>query len=417
MKETGSTWLEGIKQTRAITHLTKDISVDIAIIGGGITGITTAYRLSKTGKKVLLLDKGDLMHSTTAYTTAFLTYVIDTNITELIKSIGATNTKKVWESHKEAIDMIEEISKKEKIDCEFTRCDEYITATTEKERKALEEMLTAAKKIGFELAFLTENLPSFSQQGMLVVPNQAKFHPLKYCLALQEKAINQGVTIVHNTQVEKVTKGTPNIINTNRGVVTAHHAIIATYDPFNHPMKLFAKKGMYTSYVFEVEIAKNSIKEGLYLDQANPYHYFRIDKGEKKDSMILGGEDHRQEIPMDHEKNYKALEEYLNMLLPKEKYRIVRKWSGPILEPSDGLAYIGKLYPEEHVSVAMAFSGNGMTYSMIAAQLFYDFIMEKKNEYEELYNPMRIPTFLQLFQKGKDYTEELLGGAVKNMTK
>ena len=150
------------------------------------------------------------------------------------------------------------------------------------------------------------------------------------------------------------------------------------------------------------------------MDQSNPYHYFRIDKGEKKDRMILGGEDHRHELPVDPEKQYIALEKYLKTLLPKGRYTITRKWNGPILEPSDGLAYIGRLYKKENVYVAMAFSGHGMTYSMIAGKLLSDLILGKKNPYEELYNPLRIPTIKQLLQKGYDYTEELFGGAVKN---
>jgi glycine/D-amino acid oxidase-like deaminating enzyme len=249
---------------------------------------------------------------------------------------------------------------------------------------------------------------------LLTIPNQAKFHPLKYCNALVKRAKDNGVTVVNNTEVTKLSKGTPNILQTNRGEITADNVVIATYDPFNSPAKLFAHKGMYTSYVYEIEIDKGSIAEGLYMDQANPYHYFRIDKGEKKDRMILGGEDHRHEIPIDPEKNYHVLEKYLETLLPRDSYTIVKKWRGPILEPSDGLAYIGKLYEKENVYVAMGFSGNGMTYAHIAAQMFTDFIEKKKNMYEEIYEPGRIPTFKQILQKGIDYSEEFFGGAVKN---
>ena len=244
-----SPWIQDI-QIEQFSHLTKDISVDIAIIGGGIAGITTAYFLSKTGKKVILIEKGDLTKSTTAYTTAFLTYEIDTDITDLIKSIGRKETQKVWESHRDAIDSIEKISKEEKIDCDFTRCDEFITATNKKEKEEIEEMSKAAKEIGFDLSIQTTNLPSFSSHGMLIIPHQAKFHPIKYCNSLIKKVAENGVLVINNTEVTRLTKGTPNILTTKRGVITADHVVISTYDPFNHPLELFAHKGMYTSYVF-----------------------------------------------------------------------------------------------------------------------------------------------------------------------
>lgn len=413
--KTTPTWLQETSPTTKFSKLHENKTVDVAIIGGGITGVLTAYKLSKTGKKVLLIEKDDFTKGATAYTTAFLTYEIDTDISDLQKSIGKEKAKRVWDSHKEAINEIEKIITKENISCDFMRCSEYILAADDKELQALEQEMETAKEIGYTHVLHKENLFPFPSTGSLEIKHQAKFHPLKYMYALLDLAYKHGVEIVCDTEVTKLSKGTPNVLETTSGTVTAEYVVISTYDPFNHPMKLFAHKGMYTSYVFEVEIEKDSFPEGLFLDQANPYHYFRIDKGEKKDRMIIGGEDHRHEIPMDHNKNYAALESYLETLIPSKNYTIVTKWDGPILEPSDGLAYIGHLYEKEHVSVAMGFSGNGMTYSMIAANMFTDFIVKKKNNYEDLYNPTRIPTVLQLVQKGRDYSEEFFGGAVKNM--
>jgi glycine/D-amino acid oxidase-like deaminating enzyme len=122
---------------------------------------------------------------------------------------------------------------------------------------------------------------------------------------------------------------------------------------------------MYKSYVYEVRIPRGLIKEGTYEDCNNPYHYFRVDRQAKYDRMIIGGEDNRKEIAVDDRKNFKALEEYLTELLKGKRYTIVRKWTGPILEPSDGLALIGKFRSVQ--LIATAFSGNGMTYSGIAA--------------------------------------------------
>lgn len=187
--------------------------------------------------------------------------------------------------------------------------------------------------------------------------------------------------------------------------------MIATYAPLTNEGTRF-KKGMYVSYVYELEIAKGLLGEGLYQDMHNPYHYFRIDNYTNFDRMLVGGEDNREEIKVSSEKNFKALEEYIKTVLNGNDYKIKRKWYGPILEPVDGLALIGKIKP--HTYVATGFSGTGMTYSAISSLIIRDLILADKNDYIHLYDPRRIPSLKQLFIKGADYTGEVFGGVVKN---
>ena len=132
--------------------------------------------------------------------------------------------------------------------------------------------------------------------------------------------------------------------------------------------------------------------------------------GRDWDRIILGGEDHRKEIPM-HKKSMEELLEYAEELFGKE-YPVVRTWSGPIEEPIDGLAYIGEYDPRR--IVATAFSGNGMTYAALTAMIARDIVTGKKNPYAELYKPGRTPSLKQLWKKGRDYTEEFFRGAVAN---
>jgi glycine/D-amino acid oxidase-like deaminating enzyme len=176
------------------------------------------------------------------------------------------------------------------------------------------------------------------------------------------------------------------------------------------------KKGMYYSYVYELEIPKGAIGEGLYEDDHNPYHYFRIDQGENNDRMIIGGEDHRKEIPIDQNRNFNALEKYIQETFPGLMYRIVKRWRGPILEPSDGLPLIGRYDDKEpNRYVATAFSGNGMTYGTISGMLISDLILGKKNPWEDFYDPRRALPFKGIILKGRDYIEEFIKGVVKNI--
>jgi len=408
-----SLWLDTLKEKQQYSPLKSNIPVDVAIIGAGLTGISTAYALSQSKYSIAVIEKTNLENSVTAYTTAFLCQVIDTDLQDLVKMFGEKEAALIWQSHIDAIARIAAIIQKEKIECDFMYCHNYLVAFNEDDAKRLREEEKIAKKLGFYVRFETNNL-GFKNNGYLNIPKQAKFHPLYYLQGLKDACIAHNVQIYENTEALKINTDKNLSIETSRGIVTAKYIIIATYDPFNHPLQLFGRRGMYISYILEAEIQKNLLAEGLYEDQENPYHYWRVDKDIEHDRLIIGGEDHRHEFPVNKEKNYKILEKFLQKLLAKNKYTVVRKWDGPILEPSDGLASIGRYKQNKNIYVAMAFSGNGMTYSSIAADILNDLILNRKNPYEKIYRPTRIPTLKALMQKGSDYVGEAIGGAVKN---
>lgn len=413
---TNSLWLDTLGKQKTYPPLHKDISVDVAIVGGGLTGITTAYLLSKAGKNVAVLEKGTYADSVTAYTTAFLTQVLDSDLQDLVSMYGDKNAKLLWQSHQQAIDTIEEIIKDEDIQCEFMRCNDYSVAFEEKEARILKEQAKLAKKYGFEVTFSQSLDLGFLTSAVLKVAHQAKFHPMQYLQALKHICVKNGVQLYEQTEVMQIKEHNDMyVVHTKDHTISAKHVITATYDPFNHPTELFGRRGMYTSYIMVATIPAGKLSEGLYEDQENPYHYWRVDKlNSKEDRLIFGGEDHRHELPVDKEKNYRILESFLEKILPDTTYTITHKWDGPILEPSDGIACIGRLHKDKNLYVAMAFSGNGMTYATISAILLTDLILGKKNDWETLYNPTRIPTLGSMLTKLFDYSSELRGGAVKN---
>lgn len=395
--------------------LKEDLDADVVIIGGGITGVVSAYLLSLEKKKVVLLEKNKLGSGATHDTTAFITQDIDTNLSSLKELYGLKKTRKIWESGAAAIELIENIIKEEKIDCNFMRCPSYVYARDEKELDELEKDQQVAKKIGFDTHIKTDNALGFENAGYWEIPNQAKFEPMKYLYALAKKAVKNGAQIFEKTESLEISDDHPFKIETREATVIAQDVISATYTPFFDNEKTFGKKGMYKSYVLAATLEKNKIPEGIYMDRHNPYQYFRIDAQKDHDRIILGGADHRMELPMSEEKSFKALEDYMGELLNGIEYTIERKWAGPILEPSDGLALIGKT--DQNKYLASAFSGNGMTYSHIAGMIFADLIHGRKNEWVDVYDPLRSIAPNVMLKKALDYTGEFFGGAVKNFLK
>lgn len=403
----GTTWDQDTQFGRMPT-LKGEGEADVAVIGGGITGMTTAYLLAKAGYKVVVLEKDSIGRGATGMTTAFLTQYIDTEISDLITMVGREKAALIYESHAQAIDILGDIIRREEISCEFMRCSNYIYATTEKDRSLLEEERDAAHDIGLDLTYVEDSHLPFTQLPYLELPHQAKFHPLQYLLGLIPILGMRGVKIYDNSAVTEI-RG--NEVLTKEGKITAKHIVVATYAPFTND--LYFKKAFYTTYVLELRVLAGALPQGIYEDTENPYHYFRVDSKGEFDRIIIGGEDHRSDIPVDTEKNFQSLKEYTEELLSDIEYTVVRQWSGPIIEPVDGLAFIGP-HAQEGTFYATGFSGNGMTYSIIAADIITTIIQGSSHRWLDLYDANRTPSIKSLAAKGRDYTQELFGGAVKN---
>lgn len=271
---------------------------------------------------------------------------------------------------------------------------------------------TAIKKSGFKATLEKDGMKeklNFKHSGFMEISDQAVFHPIKFAEALATAAESNGVKFFTDSEVIAIEDLT---IKTKTGLVVAKDIVIATYSPLTNQGTHF-RKALYMSYVYELEIAKDLIPEGLYLDSENPYHYFRVDKYKNFDRMIIGGEDHRKDIKIDPKKNFNALEKYSQNLIGDHTYKINHAWSGEILESIDGLPLIGAIKP--HLFVATAFSGNGMTYAPTAATIIRDAILNRKNPYSALFTVQRTSRLKQLTAKGIDYMKEFFGGALKNL--
>jgi glycine/D-amino acid oxidase-like deaminating enzyme len=400
--------------------LKKDVTADVAIVGGGLAGFWCAYLLAQEGKRVVVLEKGRVGNGVTLFTTAFITQSIDTSLTELEKIFGRSTAEKVWNAGAKSIDLIEKVIKKEGIDCEFKRLPIALFARSEEEMGSLKEEHDLAKTLGFKTEFKRVPFEGFQNIGGMIIKNQAKYHPMKFFKGLVEASVEKGVEVFEKTEVTEI-KGRSSFVLSTKGGKTIHakEVIVATYQPFNSPKAVKLKKGTYESYVYELKMKHGLVPEGMYLDQRNPYHYLRVDSeayGPKFDRIIVGGEDHRSELlkPLQR-KSFKALAEFTNKFFAGKDYTTENKWHGGILEPTDGLALIGNYAPRQYL--ATAFSGNGMTYSAISGMIITDLIIGRKNEWSDAFDPKRKMTAKALYNKAKDYAGEFIGGAGKNIFK
>jgi len=414
MQEEKPIWKDQLK-AYDFPSLGDKTEADVTIVGAGLAGIFTAYLLSRLPeqKKITLVEAGEILaEGATAYTTAFITQIIDTATADLLEVYGKNVTRKVLDSGRDAIDLIEKIVKEEKIECGFMRCPVYIYAAKPEQVKDLQAEKDAYDQLGVPAVLTEVNDQEFKNYGYLKIDGQAKFDPIEFAQALLELAVKNGVQVYANSEVKEIAGEGPYLVKTEKGLIESGKVVVATYQPFNNPKEVLLKKGMYLSYVFEASLdEKSQLEQALYWDLGNPYHYFRVDRNDGQTSVIIGGEDHKAWFKIDPDKSFEALEEYLGRTLGNN-YKINRRWHGPILEPSDGLALIGQIRPDYYL--ASAFSGNGMTYSAISAMIFKDLVLGQENIYAGTYDPKRFNP-KRWTKKAEDYFGELFGGVGKNI--
>ena len=408
-----SSWYDEIPQPIKFDKLKRNISsselLDVAIVGGGIAGLSTAYLLSKSGKKVILFEDGYIGSGETGRTTAHITHALDDRYYNLEKLHGKEGAHIAAESHTAAINMLEAIVNEEKIDCDFEKLDGFLFLDSTDTKESLDDELEATHRAGIKSTEIISKIPnlSFDTGPCLLFPNQAQFHPLKYLKGLTEAILCYGGKIYTETHAQDILL--PNEIKTSDGYTAfAKNIVITTNAPIiDKVSKIYEKQQAYRTYVIGARIKKDKVPHALYWDTGNqnsentvaPYHYVRIQRNGEDDSkhdlLIVGGEDHLTgniTDDKDLQQRYNNLESWTRNRFPIEDIEF--RWSGQVLEPKDGIAFIGHNPSDDenkNAFIATGDSGNGITHGTIAGIILTDLILGKTNPWVPLYNPSRVP--------------------------
>ena len=390
--------------------LDDDVYCDVAVIGGGIAGMSTAYMMARRGAHVVVVDDGEIANGETVRTTAQISTVLDVRYDELEKIHGAEKTIKIASSQYAAINMIEEIVRSEKISCDFKRVDGYLFLGEGSSRDELEKELEAMHRAGLSDATLLEFTPLTDRPLPCIrVGQQAQFHVTKYIQGLGNAVLQMGGRIYCHTHVSQIVDGHPAKLVTDLGNrIHAREVVVTTNSPVSNVVAIHTKMAAYRSYVIAAEIDREAIPQALYWDTEDPYHYIRTSFIGEKEYVLIGGGDHKTGQATDFEVRYLELEKWARELMPAMG-NVEFRWSGQIYEPVDGLAYIGR-DPNHapNINVATGFSGVGMTQGTLAGKIISDLILRSPNEWVELYEPTR-----KSLLATADYLKENLNSAAQ----
>lgn len=392
--KTLSAWL-GTVEMPDFPALDRDLRADVCVVGAGIAGITTAYLLSKEGKKVVVIEDGTIGGGETGRTTAHFANALDDRYYEIERIHGEKGARLAAASHTTAINTVDQIVAAEKIDCDAVRLDGFLFEPPDGDPKSLDLELEACLRAGLGVEMAARAPAPFNTGKALKFPRQLQLHPLKYLRGLVAAIQRNGGQIFTKTHALEIAGGKPGSVTTReKRKVTASSIVVATNTPVNDRVAIHSKQMAYRTYVIGLEVPRDSVPLILLWDDGMPYHYVRLmrssDKNTPNDLLIVGGEDHKTGQQPDLSAPFGRLERWTRERYPMAgeiKYR----WSGQVMEPYDKLAYLGRNPGDrdQEVYVITGDSGNGMTHGTIGGMLITDLIMGRPNEWEALYDPSR----------------------------
>ncbi|MBQ7378897.1 MAG: FAD-dependent oxidoreductase [Clostridia bacterium] len=355
--------------------LKRDIKTDVLIIGGGLTGLLCAHKLTESGVRCVVAEADRICSGVTKNTTAKVTVQHGLIYDRIVRESGVGAAKLYYAAQSQALAEYERLS--HLIDCDFERQPSFVYSCTNAAK--IKREAEALQRIGCD-AKLTQSTPlPFSVAAAVGIQDQAQFHPLKFAYGLAKH-----LPIYENTKIQTLFPGGA---ITPHGKIMADKIIIATHFPIlNKHGGYFLKMYQHRSYVIALQGAGDF--EGMYVDEDSKGLSFRHANG----LLLLGGGSHRTGKQGGA---WKELEQFAHTHYPRAS--VVARWATQDCMTLDGLPYIGQYAPHTHgLFVATGYNKWGMTSAMAAASLLCDLVQGKQNEYAQIFAPDRSMLHAQL---------------------
>jgi glycine/D-amino acid oxidase-like deaminating enzyme/nitrite reductase/ring-hydroxylating ferredoxin subunit len=381
-------WAE-VDPPPARSALQGDIQVDVAIVGAGITGITAAHLLVRAGLRVAVVESRRVGSGETKRSTAHLTEVLDLRFRRLRSRFGIEGAKLAVEGHRAAIERIAANTHELGIECELTRVEGYLVAEAKEEVQELEAEAVAARALNLTPTLVGGTPLPVRVAGALCFRGQAQVNPRLYLDGLAAKVEEGGGQIFETTHVHQIEDGEPCRVVTDHGTITARDVIVASGVPVSNVVALHTKLAAYRTYAIAVRQEAPSAA-GLVWDMKDPYHYVRGHVLQGTPYLIVGGEDHKVGESDDTTRPFSRLEAYVAERLGQTVAPTDLRWAGQIIEPADGLPYVGRNSWSRHIFVATGYAGNGITGGTWAGSVLADQVQGISNAWTALLDPTRI---------------------------
>ncbi|MFA5676027.1 MAG: FAD-dependent oxidoreductase [Christensenellales bacterium] len=341
---------------------------DIAVAGGGLSGITAALLLRRAGLNVCVAEAGAIGSGTSGRTTAKVTVQHGLKL----KGLSQETARAYMAANNAGLVLIEKLIRDLNIDCHFERLPAYVYALTEKERRDIIKEKKVYDKLGVN-ASIEKSVPlPFDIICALKTENQAQFHPLKYLYSLADELTKEGVPIFEQTRVNKVERNDYGVtLHTRDGRIHADAAVLAAgYPLVEFPGLFFIRMHQSRSYIIAAKGYKEGMR-GIFINAGEPVNSVRSYNTDADNWLLAVGYGHKTGSEYEANTGIEPLEGFLRRYFPKT--RAYCGWSAQDCITVDGMPYAGALYKDNpNVYVATGYAKWGMTNSAAAAMIICD---------------------------------------------
>jgi glycine/D-amino acid oxidase-like deaminating enzyme/nitrite reductase/ring-hydroxylating ferredoxin subunit len=408
-----SYWLESTRSP-GYAPLEGDLSTQVAVVGAGIAGLTTALLLKQEGCEVVVLEAAEVGAGVTGHTTGKLTAAQGLLYSRIEEKHGAEASRTYAASQVAAVALVSSLAESLRIECDLEPIANFVFAEREDELDLLRNELDACRRAGLSPE-LDESLDvPFPTVAAVRVDGQSQLHARKYLLGLARAVHGDGSTVFEGTRVFGIESGAPSRLETEAGVVTAEHVVLATNAPITSEGLFFARAHPRRAYaVGALAIAPF---RGMWINVGSPTRSLRtapLEDGRRL--LLVVGDGHRvgQE---DSEAHYEALRSYVSEHFATAEPRY--EWSTQDQFSVDDLPYIGRIGDTSSgVYVATGFGGWGLSNGSLAGMLLRDAVLGRRNAWAGLYDPGRSSLRRApgpLLRENANVARQLVGGKLRN---
>jgi len=388
-------WLLRNGLVNSYPSLRKNISCEVLIVGGGITGSLLAYQLSKEGYETILIDKRDVCLGSTSATTAMLQYEIDEPLYSLIEKVGEAAAVASYKAGVQAIETLENVILKIKAECGFNRKESLFIASSKQDKHWLLKEFETRKKYGFQVVWINKgDLKStygIVGEGAILstIGGSVDAYALAHAL-LNFSTKKYGLSVFDHTSLEHVTHGkNSNTVHTDDGFAIKTKIIVyATGFETKSLIKGDFVK-LISTYAFVSEplgTIPDALKNTIFWDTQDPYLYMRTTDDNR---ILVGGGDENFKNPLRRdrliEKKEVKLLENAKKLFPKLELIPDFSWAGTFGITKDALPYIGPHPDFPNSFFVLGYGGNGITFSVMGMKIISDAIAGRTNKLLEYY--------------------------------